>query len=68
MTRTEASVWTYCRATLITSADYTADHQHSVQTQRHGSTKLLSLICPLNQINNTDNLDSGQVPFAFNRV
>lgn len=68
MTRTEGSVWTSCHPVLITSADYTADHQHSAQTQRHGSSKLSCLISRLNQINNTVNLDSGQFLLAFNRV
>lgn len=68
MRRTERSVWTCCCTALIRSADYTADQQHSVQTQRHGSAKLSYLVSPLNQINNTDNLDSGQDLLTFNRV
>lgn len=64
VTRTEGSISTCYHTNLITSADYTADHQRSVQTQRHDFAKL----SPPNQINNTDNSNSGQVPVAFNRA
>lgn len=67
LSRAEERVRACCHATFITSADYTADHQHSVQTQWHGFTKLPYLDFFPNQINNTDNLDSGQVPVTFNR-
>lgn len=53
---------------MTSSANYTADRQCSVQTQQHDFTKLSYLKTPLNQINITDNLDSGQVLVTFNRV
>lgn len=68
MTKTERSVWTCCRPALITSSEL---HGWSSAVCSDATTRLYETLItdlPVNQIKNTDNLDSPRVPLTLNRV